>query len=354
MRKLRYVLALLLLMALAPLGSSGTAGAAGGSEGRIEARESEPPDTLGPLLTDTAAPAAKGTLSVQPFWSLGSVTGAFNTHGKRVSAGGNFRSFEYDLQITYGAWDNFEVFTFIPVKVNWANSLEEPGSSGERSAWHAGLGDLNLTLKYRLVKEGPVVPTITAVCATNFPTGRYKNVNPILQGTEALGSGSYVPTTGVNLSKWVKPFIFYANLYYSMPTSFTNNEGKQHPRRFCHCEPGGGIPRYREMDRPPGVHQLLGWRTVVRPQFQRGPGSPAFRPAGNRIHGYGKVGLFSWGEPRPLGQKHHCPSDADLISRCGKSINSQAGFRVHSSNSGVNQERHLRERRGQNRARGSR
>ena len=232
MRKLRYVPVLLLLMALAPLGSSGTAGAAGGPEGRIEARESEPPDTLGPLLTDTAVPAAKGTLYVQPFWSLGSVTGVFNAHGKRVSARGNFRSFEYDLQITYGAWDNFEVFTFIPVKVNWANSLEEPGPGGERSAWHAGLGDLNLTLKYRLVKEGPVAPTITAVCATNFPTGRYKNVNPILQGTGALGSGSYVPTTGVNLSKWVKPFIFYANLYYSMPTSFTNNEGKQHPRDF--------------------------------------------------------------------------------------------------------------------------
>jgi hypothetical protein len=232
MRKIRYVLALLLLMALAPLGSSGSAGASGGPEGRIEARESEPPDTFGPLLTDTAVPAAKGTLYVQPFWSLGSVTGVFNTHGKQVSAGGNFRSFEYDLQITYGAWDNFEVFTFIPVKVNWANSLAEPGSSGERSAWYAGLGDLNLTLKYRLVKEGPVAPTITAVCATNFPTGRYKNVNPILQGTDALGSGSYVPTTGVNLSKWVKPFIFYANLYYSMPTSFTNNEGKQHPRDF--------------------------------------------------------------------------------------------------------------------------
>jgi hypothetical protein len=231
MRKLRYVLALLFLMPLAPLGSSGTAGAAGGPEGRIEAREGAPPDTLGPLLTDTAVPADKGTLYLQPFWSLGSVTGVFNAQSKRVSARGNFRSFEYDLQITYGVWDNFEVFTFIPVKVNWANGVEL-GPGGERSAWYAGLGDLNLTLKYRLVKEGHVAPTITAVCATNFPTGRYKNVNPILQGTEALGSGSYVPTTGVNLSKWVKPFIFYANLYYSMPTSFTNNAGKQHPRDF--------------------------------------------------------------------------------------------------------------------------
>jgi len=235
MNKLRHVLVLLLLMALAPLGSGWTprkAGAASGNEGSTAAEESEPPDTFGPILTDTAVPAAKGALYLQPFWSLGSVTGAFNTHGKRVSAGGNFNSFGCDLQITYGAWDNLEVFTVIPVVANWANSVEEPGPAGERSANHAGFSDINLTLKYRLVKEGPVAPTISAVFATDFPTGHYKNLNPSRLGTDALGGGAYVPTTGVNLSKWVKPFIFYANLYYSMPTPFSNDEGKQYPRDF--------------------------------------------------------------------------------------------------------------------------
>jgi hypothetical protein len=236
MKKLRYVLALLLLMALAPLGSGWTArkaGAASGKEGSIVAKESEPPDTFGPILTDTAVPVDKGALYLQPFWSLGFVTSAFNTHGKRVSAGGDFHSFGGALQITYGAWDNLEVFTVIPMVVNWANSVEEPGPGGERSASHAGFSDINLTLKYRLVKEGPVAPTISAVFATDFPTGHYKNLNPGRLGTDVLGSGSYVPTTGVNLSKWVKPFIFYANLYYSMPTSFSNDEGQQYPRDFA-------------------------------------------------------------------------------------------------------------------------
>ena len=112
-------------------------------------------------------------------------------------------------------------------------SVDEPGPGGERSASQAGLSDLNLTLKYRLVKEGPVAPTITAVCATDFPTGHYKNLDPGRLGTDALGGGSYVPTIGVNLSKWLKPFIFYANLYYSMPTPFTNDEGQQYPRDFA-------------------------------------------------------------------------------------------------------------------------
>ena len=235
MKKLRYVLALLLLMALAPLGSgwkAQRAGAASGKEGRIEAKERKPPDTFGPILTDTAVPVAKGVLYLQPFWSFNFVTGAFNTHGKRVSAGGNFYSFGFDLQIYYGAWDNFEIFTVIPVVVNWANSVEELGPGGERSASHGGFSDINLTLKYRLVKEGPVAPTITAVFATDFPTGHYKNLNPGRLGTDTLGGGAYVFTTGVNLSKWVKPFIFYANLYYSMPTSFTDDEGKQYLRDF--------------------------------------------------------------------------------------------------------------------------
>jgi hypothetical protein len=241
MKKLRYVLALLLLLALTPRGPGWTAreaGAASETEGRIEARESGPPDTMGPILTDTAVPVDKGALYVQPFWSLGAVTSRFTTHGKRVSAGGNFHSFGCELQITYGAWDNLEVFTVIPVVVNRATSVGEPGPNGERSASHAGFSDLDLTLKYRLVQEGPVAPTISAVFATDFPTGHHKNLNPGLLGTDALGRGAYVFTTGVNLSKWVNPFIFYGNLYYSLPTSststnpFTGAEVKTYPRDF--------------------------------------------------------------------------------------------------------------------------
>jgi len=177
-------------------------------------------------------------LYVQSYSSLSSVTGLFNPHGKRVSAGGNFHSFGHALQVTYGVWDNCEVFTVIPAMVNWANSLDEPGPKGERAASHAGLSDIDLTLKYRLVKEGPVAPTISAVFATDFPTGHYKHLNPGRLGTDALGSGAYVFTTGMNLSKWVKPFIFYGNFYYSLPTSttapnvFTGDEVKAYPRDF--------------------------------------------------------------------------------------------------------------------------
>lgn len=232
MKKLPCVLALILLVAWAPRGAARAADAAGDKAGGIEATERETIETFGPILTDTAVPVKKGVLYLQPFWSWSFVTGAFSSHGRRVSAGGNFYAGEFDLQIYYGLWDNFEVFTVIPVVVNWAHSMEIPGPGGERSAGHGGLSDINLTLKYRLVKEGPRLPTITALFATDFPTGRYKNLDPALLGTDLLGGGAYVFTTGLNLSKWVEPFIFYANLYYSMSTPFRDDEGKKHPRDF--------------------------------------------------------------------------------------------------------------------------
>jgi hypothetical protein len=246
MKKGGYVFALLLFLLMVSLMPGWTAGAVGGEkspaataakeggekEGTEEAQEEEPPGTFGPILTDTAVPVDVGTLELQPFWSFGFVTGTFNDRARRVSAGGNFYTFGFDLQVTYGAWNNLEVFTVIPVEVNWAHSVNEAGPGGERAASHGGFGDVNLTFKYRFVKESPTRPTVSGIFAVDFPTGKYRHLNPRRLGLDAIGGGSYVFTTGVNVSKWVKPFIFYGNFYYSMPTSFTDVDGKQFPRDF--------------------------------------------------------------------------------------------------------------------------
>lgn len=62
------------------------------------------------------------------------------------------------LKLTYGLWNNLEVYTVIPYIHNWAGNVNETGPNGERAAAFGGLGDINLTLKYRLVEEGPVAP----------------------------------------------------------------------------------------------------------------------------------------------------------------------------------------------------
>ncbi len=200
------------------------------SKEKVEADEC--PATFGPIITDTAIPIDKGRFALQPTFGLSFVTRAFSPSWRRVSAGGNFRSFFMEYKFTYGLLNNLEVFVVLPYVHNWASSVDEPGPGGERSADFGGFGDINLTFKYRLVEEGPRQPTVTALFATDFPTGHFKTLNPGLLGVDAIGAGAYVFTTGLNLQKYIRPFIFYGNLWYSMQTAFTDDGGRNYPRDF--------------------------------------------------------------------------------------------------------------------------
>ncbi len=192
----------------------------------------EIPSTYGPIVTDTAIPIEKGKVAIQPTFGYSFITDTFNNHWNRVSAGGDFQSFSMNYKLTYGPIENMEVFLVLPYTHNWTRSVDEPGPNGETSAVSGGLGDINLTLKYRLVEETPSLPTVTALFTTGFPTGKFESLNPSALGTDVIGSGSYIFTTGFNVSKYIKPFIFYFNLWYSMPTSFTDDDGKQYPGDF--------------------------------------------------------------------------------------------------------------------------
>ncbi len=200
--------------------------------GKEEATAEECPSSFGPIITDTAIPIDKGKFAVQPTFGLSFVTHHFSPSWRRVSAGGDFGSFGMDWKFTYGLLNNLEVFVVIPYVHNWANSVDEPGPHGDHAANYGDIGDVNLTLKYRLVEETEVRPTVTALFATDFPTGRFRNLKPSRLGVDVTGGGAYVFTTGLNLQKYVKPFILYGNLWYSMQTAFTDDEARQYPRDF--------------------------------------------------------------------------------------------------------------------------
>ena len=223
-----------LILAAATPGESPVIGGRGeGFEPEAEAaKDEEIPATFGPLVTDTAIPVEKGQFVVQPTFAFSFVNDSFGNDWHRGSAGGNFQTFAMDWKFAYGLMDNMEAFLVIPYAYNSARNVEGAGPDGQSSANSGGLGDLNLTLKYRLVEETPCLPTVTALFATDFPTGKFKGLDPHALNTDVIGGGAYVFTPGFNISKYMSPFIFYANVWYSMQTSYTDDEGTQYPGDF--------------------------------------------------------------------------------------------------------------------------
>ncbi len=178
------------------------------------------PCTFGPLIADAAVPIDKGRFAVQPLVAFGITGGDFTDSWRRVSDGGDFYSLSLPVKFTYGPFNKTEVFLVVPYVHNWARNVSEPG--GERSADFGGLGDINLTLKYMFVEETSACPAVTGLFAVDFPTGHHSPLNPGNLGTDDMGSGAYRFTAGFNLSKWLKPFILYANLWYTMATTSTS------------------------------------------------------------------------------------------------------------------------------------
>jgi hypothetical protein len=191
-----------------------------------ECAKEECPSTFGPIITDTAIPVEKGKFVIQPTFGLSFTINNFSPSWRRISAGGDFKSFGMGLKLTYGLWDNLEVYAVIPYVHNWASSVQEPGPRGERAADFGGLGNINLTFKYRLVEETEAAPTVSAIFSPTFPSGHFRRLNPGRLCTDQLGGGSYNFTTGLNVSKYLSPFIVYGNLWYTMGTAYTTNEDR--------------------------------------------------------------------------------------------------------------------------------
>ena len=207
-----------------------------------EAEENECPPTFGPIITDTAVPLDKGKFTVQPTFGLGFVTNNLTQSWRRVSPGGNFKTFGMDWKLTYGLMKNMEVYVVVPYVNNWANNAKETGLNGERSASFGGLGDVSLTIKYQVMEEGPKNPAVTALFATGFPTGHFRHLNPGRLDTDILGGGAYAFTTGLNASKCLKPFILYANLWYTMQTAYSTREDLAGMFSRSGRQPGGERP----------------------------------------------------------------------------------------------------------------
>ncbi|MGD0827258.1 MAG: transporter [Desulfobaccales bacterium] len=192
-----------------------------------EEKKEEAPTTAGPIICDTTIPIETGHVSLSVLSALSLYPGFFNSNWHTVSIGGNFYTYYMPVKVTYGPTKNMEVYLIAPFIDYWGNNVSIPGPNGQRSATYAGIGDLTLMGKYNLLPEGDCTPAVSAVAGFgSIPTGHASNLNPRFLGVDAIGTGALTFTTGVNLFKWVKPFLLYSNIWINSPVNIYQNNSE--------------------------------------------------------------------------------------------------------------------------------
>ena len=185
-----------------------------------EEKKEEAPTTCGHMISDTCLPIETGKYSMQVWWALSLYPGVFSQNWRSVSAGGDFHTFFMPVKFTYGPTKNLEMYIIVPFVHNWVNGVDAPGPNGQTSASFSGIGDITLMGKYNLLPEGDYRPAVTGVAGfASIPTGHATHLNPAFLGQDAIGSGALTFTTGVNLYKWLKPFLLYSNIWINSPVN---------------------------------------------------------------------------------------------------------------------------------------
>lgn len=183
-----------------------------------EEKKEAAPTTCGPICCDTCVPIEAGHFALSTVTALSFYPGFFSNNWRTVTAGGNIHTFYMPWKLTYGPTKDLEMYIIAPFITNWANSVNSPAPNGETSASFSGIGDLTLMAKYNLLPEGDIMPAITGVGGfASIPTGRANHLNPAKLGMDAVGTGALTFTTGVNLYKWLKPFLIYSNIWMNNP-----------------------------------------------------------------------------------------------------------------------------------------
>ena len=176
------------------------------------------PTTCGPICCDTCVPIETGHFALSTVAALSFYPGVFSNNWRTVTAGGNIHTFYMPWKLTYGPTKDLEMYIIAPFINNWANNVNSPGPNGETSSSYSGIGDLTMMAKYNLLPEGEIMPAVTGVAGlASIPTGHASHLNATKLGMDAIGTGAVTFTSGVNLYKWLKPFLIYSNIWMNNP-----------------------------------------------------------------------------------------------------------------------------------------
>ena len=177
------------------------------------------PSTCGPMISDTCLPIETGKVAMQVWWALSFYPGVFTQNWRPVSARGDFYTFFMPVKFAYAPTKGLETYVVVPFIHNWNHNLEARGPNGETAASFSGVGDITAVAKYNLLPETDYRPAISAVGGVGFPTGHASRLNPARLGKDAIGTGSFNFITGVNLFKYLKPFLVHGQIWFNTPVN---------------------------------------------------------------------------------------------------------------------------------------
>ncbi len=241
-----------------------------------EEKKEEAPTTCGPLISDTCLPIETHRASMQILWAYSIVGGNFTQNWRKVSAGGNFSTFSMPVKFTYGPAKNLEVYIVVPYIHNFAGSVDPnlAGPKGERSANYGGVGDITLAGKYLLLPETEIRPAVTGVLGVGVPSGHARHLNPARLGQDAIGAGAVNFVTGVNLYKWLKPFLVYSNIWLNTPVNvyrLSSANDSVRSREFVTFNLAAEYPITKKWVALVEVYSTWTWETITTPQGFQSP-----------------------------------------------------------------------------------
>ncbi len=260
---------ILVALTLAVLLASGRAGAAESDPG--------PPSTCGPLITDTCIPIEAHHASLQVLGALSIYTANFTQNWRSVSTKGDLFTLNMPVKFTYGPVKDLETYIITPFIVNWISNVDksQAGPNGERSAAYAGIGDITTVAKYLVLGEGQIRPAVALVGGVTWPSGHASHLNPrflpLAGSADAVGTGAFTFATGVNLFKWVKPFLLYSNIWLNSPINVykqTRSASKAEPVRAMEsvtCNLAVEYPLTAQWTLLLEMYSTWTWETILTP-----------------------------------------------------------------------------------------
>lgn len=149
------------------------------------------PWMTGPLLAGGGSSVAPGDINVEFYTFVTDSFGVYSNTWKVLTTPVTVTT-DTSLLLQTGIVKNLDIEAVVPYDFN-----------SRTGQYDSDYGDLGLVLGYQFL-QGEVhgwKPNMRFTVQETFPTAKYNNLNPNLNGTDSFGGGAYQTTLGLNIEK---------------------------------------------------------------------------------------------------------------------------------------------------------